>query len=136
MAAWNWGLPGVRSLPEAADMEICPWLLGSGKSLTPWERMHREKATALAWLDDDALTPEALGAVVVAPALATPGPPDPPPQAAATSAKATMATAGVPAVAHVRHLLRAGDWATAPTSMFGCIDGSPWQVDGRGLLGE
>lgn len=127
-AAWKvdeWVL-----MPEAEMALRKPRLgLGSGKSRTPWERMHCANCSCCDWLtspeepgtdgvvgpdeldepgedagwavvvepdDPDGPDAEAV-AVVVPPALATPGLFDPPPQAVARSASAASPTIAAPA---------------------------------------
>ncbi len=41
-AALNCGDLGSMPVPGPALSEIPPWLLGSGKALIPWARMHLE----------------------------------------------------------------------------------------------
>ena len=47
-AAWKAGLDGLTSLPGWSLSEISPRLLGSGKSGTPWARMHTAYCSAAA----------------------------------------------------------------------------------------
>src|SRR5215472_17030323 len=51
LAAWYCGELGFRSDPGPPFRSIPPWLVGSGKSLIPWARMHREKASSLCFAD-------------------------------------------------------------------------------------
>ncbi len=56
-------------------MSIWPWLLGSGKLGTPWDRMHEEKASLLEALEPDPpliTIPDALPGPAVPPEVAAP----------------------------------------------------------------
>ena len=99
-AAWKVGLLGLRSLfGPLALIPRLPCELGSGKSLTPCERMQAEKARALPEPDDP--DDEVPGLGLLEPRLATPGPELP--QAATASARPSATAASGPALRRAVH---------------------------------